>query len=409
MSATVGAAGLGTKQPQGFDLTRLDAAFYADPYPTYAALRRETPVLRLPDGSWLLTRHADLDAVYRNRSAFSADKTEAFRPRLGAYPPLYEHHTTSLVFSDPPLHTRVRRRIVGALSPASIRDLVPGLTALVEGLCDALAARGGGDIVENYAAAIPVEVIGNLLGVPHQERGPLRRWSLAILGALDPAPAPAALADASACVEEFLAYLRHLVERRRASPGTDLVSRLLAEDSSGEPFSERELLHNCIFLLNAGHETTTNLIANGLVTLLPRTDDVRRLVADPDLARTTVEECLRFESPNQLGNRLVTAPVTIGGHHFVPGDYLTLGIGAANRDETVFAAADEFRLDRDPNPHLAFAAGPHACAGMSVARLEGEIALRTFLRRFPEAVLAAPPVRQQRARFRGYVTAPVAL
>ncbi|MEI6458227.1 MAG: cytochrome P450 [Pseudomonadota bacterium] len=395
----------------GFDLGRLPTAFFENPYPTYARLRRETPILQLPDGSWLLTRHADLDAVYRDRQSFSSDKKAAFGPKFGTDTPLFAHHTTSLVFSDPPYHTRVRRRIVSALSPAAIRSLVPGLDALVRRLCATAQARGHFDLVEDFAAAIPIEVIGNLLGVPHDEREPLRAWSMAILGALDPAPAPAMIANGQRSVTAFLAYLARLVDDRRRHPlgDSDIISRLLREDAASAPLTEQELLHNCIFLLNAGHETTTNLIATGLVNLLPRRDDCARLVAQPALVPLAVEECLRYESPNQLGNRLVIAPVTIGGHTFVPGDYLTLAIGAANRDPEVFAEPDAFRIDRAPNPHLAFAAGGHACAGMSVARTEADLAIRLFLSRLPSARLEGTPLYQQRARFRGLVRADIVL
>ncbi len=403
--------GHGTDIAHSFDLRDLPDSFFADPYPTYAALRTQAPVLACPDGSVLLTRHADLDAVYRDRGHFSADKRAAFAPKFGAGTPLFAHHTTSLVFSDPPYHTRVRRQIVGALSPGAIRAMTPGLESLVGGLCDAAAAKGRIDLIEDFAAAIPVEVIGNLLGVPRDERGPLRGWSLAILGALDPAPSPAALAHGQRSVTEFLEYVRVLVaDRRRHLRGADdLLSRLIRDESGGEPLGEHELLHNCIFLLNAGHETTTNLIGNGLALLLARPEVCRQLVGNPALAASAVEECLRFESPNQLGNRLVSAPVTIGGVHFAAGTYLTLAIGAANRDPAAFADPDEFDIRRTPNPHLAFAAGIHACAGMSVARLEGQVALVEFLRRFPAARLLDGAVRARRARFRGFATLPAAV
>mgnify|MGYP003338848048 CR=1 FL=1 len=393
------------------DLARLDDAFYQNPYPQYADWQSRGPVLPLADGGWLLTRHADLSAVYRNRTAFSADKKAAFGPKFGVGTPLYAHHTTSLVFSDPPYHTRVRRQIVGALSPSAIRSLVPGLAALVDGLCERIEREGRCDLVEDFASAIPIEVIGNLLAVPRDERGPLRGWSLAILGALDPAPSAAALAAGQRSVREFLDYLAGLVAARRRQPlgDTDILTRLLREETGAEPLSEPELLHNCIFLLNAGHETTTNLIACGLATLLPRREDRAHLVAHPEAVPLAVEECLRYESPNQLGNRLVVEPVTIGGHDFKPGDYLTLAIGAANRDPAVFEDASAFRIGRSPNPHLAFAAGGHACAGMSVARIEGEIAIGRFLQRLPGAVLQDAPVVQHRTRFRGYTRCEVVL
>src|SRR3954469_6710991 len=173
-----------------FDLRALPADFQANPYPVYAALREHQPVRRMPDGSWFLTRHADLMAVYRDAQVFSSDKKVEFTPKYGPGAPLLAHHTTSLVFNDPPLHTRVRQLIIGALTRRALGDLEPGLVALVDRLLEAIEVRGGGDLVDDFAAAIPVEIIGNLLGVPHEERGPLRRWSLAVLGALEPRLTP---------------------------------------------------------------------------------------------------------------------------------------------------------------------------------------------------------------------------
>jgi len=394
-----------------FDPERLPDSFFEDPYPTYAALRSRAPVLRCPDGSYILSRHADLDAVYRDRDHFSADKKAVFGRKFGEGSPLYSHHTTSLVFSDPPYHTRVRRQIVGALTPGAMREMVPGLVALIGRLCDAAAVRGRFDLVEDFAAAIPIEVIGNLLGVPRDERGALRGWSLAILGALDPAPPPGALERGHRSVTEFLEFTRALVaDRRRHLRGAnDLLSRLIRDETGGEPLSEHELLHNCIFLLNAGHETTTNLIGNGLHLVLSRPDARARLATEPALVDCAVEECLRYESPNQLGNRMVVAPIDVGGRRFEPGTYLTLCIGAANRDPAEFAEPERFDVGRTPNRHLAFAAGGHACAGMSVARLEGQLAIAGFLQRLPRARLLDGAVRNRRARFRGFAHVPVAV
>ncbi|HXQ64043.1 MAG TPA: cytochrome P450 [Steroidobacteraceae bacterium] len=395
----------------GFDPERLPTAFFADPYPTYAALQTHDSVHRCPDGTYFLTRYADLDAIYRDRTHFCSDKRAIFAPKFGSHSPLYAHHTTSLVFNDPPYHTRVRRQIVGALSPAAIKAMTPGLGALIERLCDAIEAKGRFDAIADFAAAIPVEVIGNLLGVPRDERGALRGWSLSILGALDPALSPEALERGNRSVSEFLDFTRTLVaERRRQLRGDDdLLSRLIRDETGGEPLSETELLHNCIFLLNAGHETTTNLIGNGLWLFLDDAAARRRLREEPALIATAVEECLRCESPNQLGNRLVVTPVELGGRVLPAGTYLTLCIGAANRDPAEFKEPSTFDIGRDPNRHLAFAAGSHACAGMSVARLEGQMAIAGFLRRFPGARLTEGARRNRRARFRGFESLPAAV
>lgn len=396
----------------GFDLFDLPAAFYADPYPVYRALRTHDPVKRLRDGSLFLTRWADLDRIYRDTATFSSDKTEEFAPKFGRGTPLYAHHTTSLVFNDPPLHTRVRRLIAGALTPRAIAAMEPALIALVDRLLDAMAARGTADLIEDFAAAIPIEVIGNLLGVPVPERGPLRDWSLAILGALEPVPTEAQRARGDAAVTDFLAYLETLVARRRAAPGDpaqDVLTRLIQGEADGERLSEAELLHNCIFLLNAGHETTTNLIGNGLAALLDWPGERARLIANPDLARTAVEEFLRYESSNQLGNRAATRDTEVGGIAVPAGTRIHLCIGAANRDPAQFADPERLDVARTPNRHLAFATGAHQCAGMSLARLEGRIAIARFLARFPGYGTAGDPVRGGRARFRGFLSLPVRL
>ena len=257
------------------------------------------------------------------------------------------------MFSDPPLHTRVRRILMGALNQRAIARMEPGLVALVDDLLDRLAGRPEPDLIEHFAAQIPVEVIGNLLAVPHAQREPLRDWSLAILSALEPAPGPAVLARGNQAVTDFLPYLRDLIAHRRAQPGdpeVDVLTRLMQGDAEGT-LDERELMHNCIFLLNAGHETTTNLIGNGMDALLSHPDQLDRLVADPTLINTAVEELLRFESPLQLNNRRSTAEVEISDRTLPAGTFITLGIGAANRDPAVF---DE---PRDPG-HRAQAQQP---------------------------------------------------
>jgi cytochrome P450 len=396
---------------EGFDLAALPPGFTDDPYPWYRALRERDPVRRMPDGSIFLTRHADCEAVYRDTRTFSSDKKAEFGPKYGDTP-LFAHHTTSLVFNDPPLHTRVRRLIAGALSPRAIADLEPGLVALVDHLLDRMAEKGEADLIEDFAAAIPVEIIGNLLAVPHEDRGPLRGWSLAILGALEPRLTPAQEAAGNAAVTAFLAYLEGLVAERRRRPGDpehDVLTRLIQGEADGERLSEAELLHNCIFILNAGHETTTNLIGNGLHALTVWPGERARLIADPTLMKTAVEEILRFESSNQLGNRITTAPTEIAGTPLATGTRITLCIGAANRDPAVFADPERMDVGRTPNRHLAFGHGAHQCAGLSLARLEGRVALARFLARFPGYELAAPPVRGGRARFRGFLSLPVRL
>ncbi|WP_375781101.1 cytochrome P450 [Bradyrhizobium sp. ma5] len=396
----------------GFDLEKLTADFYADPYPTYRALREHAPVKRLPNGCYFLTRYDDLIAAYKNTKTFSSDKKKEFLPKYGNSL-LYEHHTTSLVFNDPPAHTRVRRLIMGALSPRAIAGMEPDLIALVDSLLDRIATKDRFELIGDFASAIPVEVIGNLLDVPHDEREPLRDWSLAILGALEPVIAKDAFDRGNDAVKDFLAYLETLVERRRAKPGNperDVLTRLIRGEGNGEDNGERltakELLHNCIFLLNAGHETTTNLIGNGLVTLTQYPEEKQRLIAQPELIKTAVEEMLRYESSNQLGNRMIVEETELGGIKMPPGTLVTLCIGAANRDPAQFPNAEGFDVARTPNRHLAFGTGAHQCAGMALARLEGAIAISRFLKRFPNYALDGEPVRGGRVRFRGFLSVP---
>ncbi|WP_244432907.1 cytochrome P450 [Afipia sp. OHSU_I-C4] len=390
----------------------LPDAFYENPYPTYRALQSAEPIHWMPDGSLFLTRHRDLEAIYKDTTRFSSDKKVEFAPKYGTGSLLFQHHTTSLVFNDPPLHTRVRRLIAGALNPRAISEMEPGLIALVDRLLDEMETRGRADLIEDFASAIPVEVIGNLLAIPHEDRAPLRGWSLAILGALEPFLTEEIQARGEQAVGEFLDYLRRLVADRRARPGNaehDVLTRLIQGETSGDRLSEIELLQNCIFILNAGHETTTNLIGNGLELLLRFPDQRQRLIDDPSLIKTAVEEFLRFESSNQLGNRRVVQDAEIDGVTLPEGALITLCIGAANRDPEVFAEPERLDITRAPNRHLAFASGAHACVGLTLARLEGRIAIGRFLARFPHFTAAGPAHRARRVRFRGFTTLPVTL
>jgi hypothetical protein len=396
---------------RAFDLRDLPEAFYEDPFPTYHALRRWDPVHRGPDGSCFLTRYDDVVAVYQDHHRFSSDKRVEFAPKFGDSP-LYEHHTTSVVFRDPPDHTRIRRLFAPAFTPKALAALEPRVVRLVDALLDRAAAGGGFDVVEDFAAALPIALIGDMLGVPAGERRPLRGWSLAILGALEPAPGTERVDAGNRAVEEFKEYLRRLIAERRRRPSTDpgeILSALLAAEDAGDRLTEVELLHQCIFLLNAGHETTTNLIANAVVSLLEHPAEHARLRAEPGLLPSAVEEFLRYQSPNQLGNRRVVADAEVSGVTLPVGTLVTLGIGAANRDPAQFPDPDRLDLGRAPNRHLAFITGIHACAGMWLARMEGRVAIGRLVARFERMRAAGKAVRAPRARFRVVSAFPVTI
>ena len=301
---------------------------------------------------------------------------------------------------------------MGALNQRAIKQMEEGLVQLIDELLDHMENLETVDIIGDFAARIPIEVIGNLLDVPRNERQPLRGWSLAILSALEPAPKSPVLQAGNEAVVAFMGYLKLLVADRRRSPGdpaVDVLTRLIDGEKDGEKLTEAELLHNCIFLLNAGHETTTNLIGNGLHALIKHRDQLERLVAEPQLADSAVEELLRYESPLQLNNRLTTESMVIGDTTIPAETFLTLGVGAANRDPEQFESPNQLDIGRSPNNHVAFGQGRHACSGMNVARLEGRIAFGRLVRRFPAIDLTGTPEHDPRIRFRGFRHLPVVL
>ncbi len=393
-----------------FDLRHLSRDFLHDPFPTYHALRQYDPVRRMPDGSYFLSRYDDCVQAYRDDARLSSDKKVEFLPKYGDSP-LYEHHTTSLVFNDPPNHTKVRKLLAPVFTPRALETLRPGIEELVDQLLDRFEERGEIDLIADFASAIPIRLIGDILGVPEDEREPLRDWSLIILGALEPVLTDEQLAIGCRAVEDFKDYLRRLIADRKKNPNPDereILTKMIAAQEEEETFTELELLHNCVFLLNAGHETTTNLIGNGIDLLLRHPAAFQEIRAEPELIRPAVEEFLRMESSNQLGNRRVIEPVEIGGVAMGPGTLVTMCIGAANRDPAEFPNPDTLDIRREPNRHLAFATGIHACAGMSLARMEAQVAIGKMVARFPGLRRNGDFVRGGRARFRGFYSYPVA-
>lgn len=395
-----------------FVLGDIDVEFARDPYPAYAVLRKHAPLCRQPDGSYFVSRYAEVKQAMSDPELFSSDKRVDFKPRFGDSP-LYEHHTTSIVFNDPPYHTRVRRLLAPFFAARVLRRMEHSITAMVDRLLDRAEDRGEFDVVADFALIIPLNLIGDLLGVPSAEREPLREWANLILGALEPVRTSAQLAEGNGAVEDFKYYLRQLIKHKRQHPpgadNMDVLWALIEASDAGEGLNEIEILHNAIFMLNAGHDTTGSLIANAVDLLFRYPDECRKLRADPALIKPAIEEMLRFESPLQIGNRKTTREVALGDTRIAAGTFLHLGIASANRDEAEFDQAEQFDITRTPNRHLAFAHGIHTCAGNSVARIEAQIAINRLLQRFPNLEPAGPAIRPHRSRFRVVESLPVTL
>lgn len=393
-----------------FDLNKIDAAFIEDPYATLAALRQTAPVHHNADGSVYLTRHDDCLATYRSRDMLS-DKTEAFGEKFGECP-LKVHHTTSLIFNDPPYHTVVRKLIAGAFTPRKLKEMERAIERIVSRLLDRVDDLGELDLIADFGMMLPTEIISIMLGVPEAYRAQLRGYSTAILGALDPVVSPAQMEAGNRAVDEFGAVLDELITHRRANPDAaaegEVLEALIFGEHEGRTLTQEELVQNCIFLLNAGHETTTSMVGNATALLLANPTEHRRLIDDPTLMSTAVEEILRVESPLQIGNRLAGEDIALPSGEMVPkGTYIHTSIAGANRDPEVFADPDRFDVSRKPNPHIAFITGIHVCLGASLARMEGKIAIGGLVERFPKLAATGDGERLGLARFRGWTSLPV--
>ncbi len=388
----------------------------ADPYPLYDFLRAWDPVHWSEEAArWILTRYADISAVLRD-GRFSADRATQFMRLLGAEErehlgALEAGLARQLLFIDPPDHTRLRRLVNAAFTPRVVERMRARIQEIVDDLLDAVAPRGRMDVIADLAYPLPSIVIAEMLGVPPADRDRFKRWSddLAAFIGLSPALVESAR-RAQGSMLEFADYFREIIAARRAQPGEDLLSALIAAEAQGDVLSEEELLANCILLLAAGHETTTNLIGNGLLALLRHPDALARLRREPDLIRSAVEELLRYDSPVQATARLAKADVEVGGRTIQAGQGVVLLLGAANRDPEQFPDPHALDLARADNRHLAFGAGAHFCVGAPLARLEGQIAIGTVLRRFPDLRLVdAPLAWRESVAFRGLESLPVAL
>ena len=392
-----------------FDFNTIGQDFIKDPFPTCKALREYNPMHRNSDGSLFLTRYSDVLRVYRD-PLMSSDKKIAFRKKFGETP-LYKHHTTSLVFNDPPYHTVVRKLLSAGFNPRKLAEMEPLIIKIVNGLLDRLEDLSEFDLVKEYAMALPTEIISFMLGIPVEHRHKLRQYSLNILGALDPVVSQERLDEGNFSVEEFGEVLSQIVDRRRSeqTPKSDgeILMSLILGDVNGRQLTNTELIQNCIFLLNAGHETTTSMVANSMHMFFSAPDQLDLLKEDPDLITTAIEEGLRYESPLQVGNRVTTGEVEIGGELLPTGTYIHTSIAGANRDPAEFNKPEEIDITRKPNRHIAFALGHHVCLGATLARMEGRIAIGELVKRFPKIQQTGPAISMGLARFRGFNNMPV--
>lgn len=398
-----------------FDLNSIGPEFVADPFPVYRALREQAPVHRMSDGTYFLSRYDDVVQAFKH-PAMSSDKTVDFKPKFGDGP-LYTHHTKSLVFNDPPIHTRVRKLLAAAFTPRKISELDPLIHQVIDDLLEELAGRERFDVLQDYALALPTAIISYMLGITEEHRHKLHNYSNLILGALDPVVPDDKMQAGHDAVVEFGSMLEELIAKRREQPNSagqgEVLAALIFGDVDGEKLTPVELVQNCIFLLNAGHETTANLVGNCVDMLLDFPDQHQRLLDDPDLIDTTVEEALRWQSPLQIGNRKATEDVEFGpdGNRTVieAGAFIHCGVAAANRDPEIFNDPETVDIGRKPNPQIAFGIGKHVCMGNTLGRIEGRVAIGKFVKRFPDIRRDGPSQLHGRARFRGLSTLPVAV
>jgi cytochrome P450 len=385
-----------------------------NPYPQYAAFRTDDPV-HWSDKlkSWILFRHDDVSAAFRDDARLSSDRSKTARAKRAEG----EQALTGLrtVATDPPEHTPVRGMLTASLNPrvraigSRVEELIATLLERLAGAVERVVERaelsGEVDLIGEFAYPLPLNVIAELLDIPDRERAQFQEWSRAIARGMDRFYSGP---EASAGLREIGAYFHQLVQERRGTSGDDLVRALLRADYHGDTLSDLEVVAMCTGLVFGGHETTVNLIGNGMLALLREPAEVARLRADPSLISTAVEELLRFDSPAQFISRIVATDFALGGKSLKAGDSVLLGIGAANRDAEVFPAPDRLVLARAPNPHLAFGLGTHFCPGAQLSRIEARAAIPALLARFPALRLGdTAPVRRRTAILRGLEHLPV--
>ncbi len=378
----------------------------ADPYPYYARLRSFAPVLRAGQvNGWVVTRYADVMTVFRSPLA-SSERTEAVMRSVDPeFHDVLTKRAGSMLNADPPRHTRLRSLVNKAFTPRTVEALEPFIQSFVDKVIDAALARGRMDVIADLAYPLPATVIAEMLGVPQEDRDRFKHWSdetTAISGNLMSNLRPETFRRAMVAMDELREFFRGIIAQRRAEPRDDLITALVRARDEGDRLNDEELLANLVTLLNAGHETTTNLIGNGTLALLRHPDQLERLRHDPSLVASAVEELLRYDSPVQFTSRVLKGDVDLGGQRLKAGDTALLLLGSANRDPEQFADPDRLDVGRPDNKHLAFGLGAHFCLGAPLARLEGRIVFETLARRLPDLRLEGrPPEHRDNFNLRG--------
>jgi cytochrome P450 len=386
----------------------------ADPYPYYARLRAADPVHWADQlNGWVITRYADVVTVLRSPNT-SAERTDAALQRVGPeFQSLYKDRAHSMLNADPPRHTRLRLLVNKAFTPRTVERLDPFIQQFVSQVLDAAQARGRMDVMAELAFPLPATVIAEMLGVPAADRDRFKIWSdetTAAVGNLPGNLSPEVMRQGMKSMEELRAYFRGIIAQRRAEPRDDLLSALIKAQEEGDRLNDDELLANSVLLLNAGHETTTNLIGNGTLALLRHPDQLRRLCEDPTLIPSGVEELLRYDSPVQFTSRILKADMELGGKKLQAGQPVLLLLGAANRDPEQFPDPDRLDVGRPDNKHVSFGLGSHFCLGAPLARLEGRLVFEALLRLAPGLRLDGPPPKyRQNFNLRGLESLPVTL
>lgn len=373
-------------------------AFVADPYPAYAALRATGRAHYFePTRQWLIPHYSDVSGLLRDRRLgrtylhrFTHDEFGLDVPPA-AHEPFHTLNGQGILDLEAPDHTRIRRLVAKAFTPRTVEMLAPAVERLAAGLVEKFVAAGGGDLLTAVAEPLPVAVIAEMLGIPESDQGLLRPWSEAICGMFELNPPEETAQAAVQASVEFSGYLRGLIDERRADPGTDLITALIAAHDEEERLTEQEIVSTCVLLLNAGHEATVNATVNGWWTLFQHPEKLALLRGDHALLPTAVEELLRYDTPVPMFARWVLDDIEIEGTIIPRGSQVALLFGSANRDPERFAEAGELDLSREDNPHISFGAGIHYCLGAPLARLELASSFGELLRSAPGMRLSEEP------------------